>query len=189
MGPPELDDEESMVKVALDIALRLAIATAVALILCAICSTAHADCRQFFVQRHVYVAPVVAYAAPVYYQAGRDLEAEALADKVTKLVTAKLEAKLTAPQAVRAKASAGAFSKCVRCHGEGASVVLDGSAKVTCFTYARWGQIAGQGKDVPPEMKKLIDSLTPEEKGAVADAMLNLGAADKPSQPEPGTLE
>jgi cytochrome c553 len=166
----------------------------IALALTLLASTAHADCHQFFSYRQAYVAPVVAYAVPIYYQAGRDLEAEALADKVARLVTQKLEARLTAPQAVRAKASAGAFSKCVRCHGPESSVVLDGSAKVDCWTLARWVQISGQGVNVPPEMKKLVDSLSPQEKGAVADEMLNLGAADRPKPvdvppPEPGVLQ
>jgi cytochrome c553 len=161
----------------------------IALALTLLASTAHADCHQFFSYRQAYVAPVVAYAAPVYYQAGRDLEAEALADKVARLVTQKLEARLTAPQAVRAKAAAGAFSKCIRCHGPESSVVLDGSAKVDCWTLARWVQM-GRGENVPPEMKKLLESMSPEEKGRIADGMLDLGAAVRPKPViEPGTLE
>lgn len=152
-------------------------------------------CKQFFVQKKAVAIVAPVYAAPVYYQAGRDIEAEALAEKVARLVAPKIAAQLQAPQGqpVRQQVTASAFAKCIRCHGQDSSVVLDGSAKVSCFTYARWGQIAGQGVNVPPEMKKLVESLTPEEKGAVADAMLSLGAADKPTPvtvppPEPGEL-
>src|SRR5688572_9946215 len=53
-----------------------------------------ADCRQFFVQKqYAYAQPVVAaYAYPaVQYLAGQDIQAEALAEKVARLVDKKLE--------------------------------------------------------------------------------------------------
>ncbi len=56
------------------------VATAVLLLLASSAEAGH--CQQFFVQKVVAV-PVVAYPQ-VYYQAGVDLQAEALAEKVAR---------------------------------------------------------------------------------------------------------
>lgn len=155
------------------------IACLVALALGTACAVALGDCRQFFAYRQAVVAvPVVAYPQ-VYYQAGRDIEVEAIVARAVKQAIPLVAAELRAGGSQKAAIKVDAFAKCVRCHGSDASVVLDGSVKIACITYARWGEIAGLGRNVPPEMKKLVDSLTPDEKGAVADAMLNLGAAER----------
>jgi hypothetical protein len=143
-------------------------------------SVASADCRAFFVKRPAVVVqqvavPVAVYP-PVYYSAGADIQAEALAVKVAALVEAKLSLRQqqTAP-------APNAFTKCAQCHtGPNAAVglVLDGSP-LDCHVYKRWGEIAGLGKNVPAKMQGLVSSLTPEQKGQINEAILLL-VADKP---------
>lgn len=154
-------------------------------------SVAKADCGHFFRKQHVAVVQqvVAPYYPPVYYAAGQDLQAEALAAKVAHLVEQKLS--LRQSQLER-PVTPNAFAKCVSCHSgatAAAGLVLDGSA-IDCHTYFRWGQMAGQGKHVPAKMAGLIDRLTPEEKGAINDALLDLVATKPPPPPEPaGGLE
>lgn len=150
------------------------------------CTASYADCRQLFVkQQHGYVAQQLV-APVVYYQAGRDIEADALAEKVAKLAASKLmqqlatmqPAQLTGKQQV---ASAGAFQKCAQCHSGAnpkAGLTLDGSTPVPCQTLWRWLEISMQGKDVPRAMDGLVKQMTPEEKGALTDAMLKMGSLE-----------
>lgn len=188
--------------VAFSLIMALAVMLLIALGMSLFAKPAEAsNCGQFFVKQQ-YAAAVVApvYAAPVYYQAGRDIEAEALAAKITNLAVPAIMAEVR--QQLQAGGGSGAvcnnsngssnnsgslgiqqqpvvkaFAKCVSCHsGENAKggIVLDGSFAVNCYTYRRWGEMAALGKDVPPAMQKLISAMTPEEKGAVNEAMLLL---------------
>jgi len=152
------------------------------LLLAFVTGTANATppCNHFF-QKQVIAAPVVAYAAPVYYQAGVNLEIES---QIRKAVREELRQALSvAPQQLRQQQTAtqpSAFAKCVSCHtGPTAKggVVLDGLASVSCHVYARWGEMAGLNENIPSAMKKLVESMGPEEKGAINTAMLRLGAA------------
>lgn len=158
---------------------------------------AHGDCRHFFVKRQVVVQQVavpVFVQPPVYYAAGQDLQAEALAEKVARLVEQKLSVRQQnhqQPPLVKP----GTFAKCASCHAganPAGGLVLDGETPIDCRAYFRWGQIAGQGKDVPERMQALIQSMTPDQKGAINDAMLNLvergQPADKPPPPVDGEL-
>jgi hypothetical protein len=105
------------------------------------------NCHQFFYpQQVVAVAPV--FAAPVYYQAGRDIEAEALAEKVARLVAPKVaeHLKLASSQvraAVAAETSGGGSAStqsalaqhCAKCHSGAApkaNAVFDGSTPIRC---------------------------------------------------------
>lgn len=140
---------------------------------------ATSPCNHFFKQQVVAV-PVVA-AAPVYYQAGVNLEIES---QIRKAVREELRQALSvAPQQLRqqqATQQPSAFAKCVSCHtGPTAKggVVLDGLASVSCHVYARWGEMAGLGENIPPAMQKLITSMGAEEKGAINTEMLRRGAA------------
>jgi hypothetical protein len=169
----------------------------------AMATPAHADCRHFFVKRqavvhHAVVQQIVApYYPPVYYSAGADIQAEALAEKVSRLVEGKLAIRQQAAQIT--KPATGVFAKCATCHSAASpagGLILDGVSPITCDTYWRWGEIAGLGKDVPAKMKPLIDSMTPEQKGAINEALLGLPKAEHivpiappPLPPRDGTLE
>lgn len=168
--------------------------TLVAVIAIVLCAPANAsNCHHFFKQA-VVAAPV--YAAPVvYYQAGANIELES---QIRKAVREELRAALIAPQAQQQTAppqKPTAFAKCISCHsGQNAKggVILDGTARVDCHTYARWGEIAGIGENVPPAMAALVKSMTPQEKGDVNTLMLRLGAADRAKEfvpPAPGELQ
>jgi hypothetical protein len=159
------------------------------LIALAVCAPVRASgCQQFFHHKQAvaYVAPVAA----VIYQAGANLEIEAQVEKAVGRALLKYQQQLNVqpqhqPQQVTQQQTPqrpSAFAKCVRCHtgpNAAAGVQLDGS-RVVCHTYARWGEMAGLGRNIPKEMQALIASMTPQEKGAVADDMLNLGAAELP---------
>lgn len=143
---------------------------------------ASSPCGHFFKQPIVYAAPVAAVPY-IYHNASPDLVAES---RLRKAIREELQAHgaLQQRQSVRQQQTApSAFAKCISCHsGNNArgGLALDGATAITCHTYWRWGEMAGIGKDVPPAMKKLLDSMTPEEKGAVNTEMLNRGEADKP---------
>lgn len=151
------------------------------------CTASYADCRQLFIkQQHGYVAQQLV-APVVYYQAGRDIEADALAEKVAKLAASKLMQQLATMQPAQLTgkqqqvASAGAFQKCAQCHSGAnpkAGLTLDGSTPVPCQTLWRWLEISMHGKDVPRAMDGLVKQMTPEEKGALTDAMLKMGSLE-----------
>jgi uncharacterized membrane protein len=140
-----------------------------------IASTASADCRQFFVAKHhrqvAVVQQVVApYYPPIYYAAGQDLQAEALAAKVAALVEKKLAQRQEqntppAPQSILAQ-------KCAKCHS-GATpkggITLDGTTELLCR------QITASIRAVSSDsMPKGGPVLTPEEKGALLEELLSL---------------
>ncbi len=139
-----------------------------------IASTAQADCRQFFVAKHHRVAVVqqivAPYYPPVYYSAGQDVQAEALAAKVAALVEKKLALRQEqntppAPQSILAQ-------KCAKCHS-GATpkggITLDGSTELLCR------QITASIRAVSTDhMPKGGPALTPEQKGAVLEELLSL---------------
>lgn len=159
-------------------------------------STARADCRQFFVQRQVaYAAPV--YYAQAYYQVGRDLEAEALAEKVARLAAPKVAAlvaqQLNAQQQQRVAASVLA-QNCARCHSGAtpkAGLIFDGLTPVPDEHFRRTVEIIGAGVDVPPEMQKLVANLTAEAKGKILDELVALKpqATERLPPPAPNDLE
>ena len=153
-----------------------------------------ADCNHFFRAKVVHHAAVVQQVVAVpyaYYAAGADIQADALAEKVSQKVLALVQQKLTQQQtAPPAKVSQGVFAKCTNCHSvanPAGGLVLDGQTGVSCLTYFRWGQIAGQGKGIPAKMQSVISGLTPEEKGAINNALLDL-VQPTPAKPE-GDLE
>lgn len=148
-----------------------------ALLLAAPLPIARADCRQFFVKQQVVAVPVVAYPQ-VYYAAGRDIEAEALAAKVAKLVTAQLRqelstspAKQTAPPSLLAQA-------CAKCHSGAtpkANLTIDGTTAMDCHSVLASIRAVASGK-MPQGAK-----LTAEQKGRVLDELLALEQpADRP---------
>lgn len=144
-----------------------------ALAVLVIASTAQADCRQFFVKHRqaVVVQQVLApYYPPVYYAAGQDLQAEALAEKVAALV----EKKLALRQERQAPAASTSIlaQKCAKCHS-GATpkggITLDGATELLC------SQITASIRAVSNDsMPKGGPALSPEEKGALLEELLSL---------------
>lgn len=138
-------------------------------------SQADATCRHFFVKQQVVAVQQVAVQPFVLYQAGADIHADSLAEKVARLVQQKLTLAQQAPQAQRVAPSA--FARCASCHtGANAAggLVLDGQTLLDCQTYAQWGRMAGLGEGIPEKMKALIGGLTPQEKGDINEAILRL---------------
>lgn len=133
-------------------------------------------------QHHVVAQAVIQHYQPVYY-AGRDLELEALAEKLYQ----RLEKRDAIRQAQQQKAApapepitrptTNAFAKCASCHtGANAAggLVLDGVTKISCHAYARWGLMAAKGKDVPQQMRALVAGMSNEEKGQLNLDLLDL---------------
>lgn len=178
MGPPELDTDqptESLLPRLVVSLLWLTTALAIALLASLLVSPARAaDCNHFFYRQQVAAVVAPYYAAPIYYQAGRDIEADAFAEKIIRRVEQKLQTREPVQQQVKAT---GAFASCVRCH-TGATpaggVVLDGETPVPCSVYLRWGEMAGLGENVPNGMKNLLNAMTPEQKGEVNSALIRL---------------
>lgn len=163
-----------------------------------------ADCGHFFRAKVVHHAAVVQQVVAVpyaYYAAGADIQADALAEKVSakvlKLVQQQLiQQQQVSPHAVQKNVQPAVFAKCVNCHtgpNAAAGLVLDGQTGIDCKTYFRWGQLAGQGKGIPAKMAAVMSGLTPEEKGRINDAFLDLvqpTPAVPPANPQPsGDLE
>lgn len=157
------------------------------------------NCGQFFVQKQVaYVAPVyaAAYVQPqVYYQAGRDLELraavrEALRAELPQALTQALTSPNGHPikqQQTGPQQSSVFVSKCARCH-TGANpkgeITLDGQTAIFPEQFVRIAAMLGENIDVPPEMKRVVDSLTPAEKGSILSEMIAL-SRNRPETPRP----
>ena len=145
-------------------------------------SRANAGCRQFVRQYH-HVQQVVAVAQPlVLYKAGADLEAEALADKVARLVTQKLAASQTLPQT--APTSGVLTQRCASCHNGSKAFAFPGG--LTDAHKVRWMEMLAFDKDVPEAMIPVLEKIKADNAGAdVTDAVMLM-----PRKPdEPGRLE
>lgn len=145
------------------------------------------NCRQFFVQQ--YAAPI--YAQPVIlYQAGVQVEHDALAERIAQRVEAKIIQRLqatSAPQQQRQSATALEVH-CAKCHSGGApkgGLVIDGSSAIECRTIT--AALRAISQDLMPKDHKL----TPEQKGAVMQQLLDLEREELPpvAPPPDGKLE
>lgn len=138
---------------------------------CTSIASATQPCHQFFVQKQVaYVAPV--YAAPVYYQAGKDIEAEALAEKVARLAVPKIIAQLSTAQVKQQTTPQSAISQhCSKCHSGAApkaGLVLDGVTELAC------SQITKSLRALASEEMPKDHKISPEVKGAIMQELLDL---------------
>ena len=140
------------------------------------CASATQPCNHFFKQQVVAVAPV--YAAPIYYQAGRDIEADAIAAKVAKIVIGQMRAELNAPQKQTAPQRSAISQHCAKCHSgptPKAGIVYDGATSLACV------QVTAALRSIAKEEMPKDHKLTPEQKGAVMQELLDLEQpADKP---------
>lgn len=142
-------------------------------------SQAKADCRHFFVKKQAVVVqqvavPVAVYP-PVYYSAGGDIQAEALAEKVARLVEGKLALRQQQTLPVPATMLA---QKCAKCHSGAqpkGGIAFDGSP-LACH------QITAAIRAVAADkMPKGGPFLTPEQKGQLLEELLSL--EQKPPPP------
>lgn len=136
-------------------------------------------CGQFFYKQQVVaVAPV--YAAPVYYQAGRDIESEAIAAKVAKLVIGQLRAELRTPQQQVTRSTSAIAQHCAKCHSGAApkaGITYDGATGLECF------QVTSALRAIANESMPKDHKLTPEQKGQLMQELLDL-EADRPQRVE-----
>ena len=147
---------------------------------CTSIASATQPCRQFFVQK-VVAAPVVAYAAPVYYQAGVGIEQDALAAKVAKIVVGQLRAELQASsirQQQTAKQSTALSQHCAKCHS-GATpkggITIDGETPMDCW------QITASLRAIAADTMPKDHKIPPEVKGQAMQELLDLEqSADRP---------
>ncbi len=157
---------------------------------CASRAQAGHPCNQFFHQQVVAVAPVV---APVYYQAGVGIEQDALAAKVARIVVGQLRSELHAQggqlhaQATSARKSAIA-QHCAKCHSgptPKAGIVYDGVTSLACV------QVTAALRSLAKEEMPKDHKLTPDQKGAVMQELLDLEQPiDKPPPaPSVGELQ
>ena len=139
-------------------------------------ASATQPCRQFFTHHAAVVAPV--YAAPIYYQAGRDIEAEAIAAKVAKIVVGQLRAELNAPQRQTATKQSALAQHSAKCHSGAtpkAGIVYDGVTSLACV------QVTAALRSIAKEEMPKDHKLTPEQKGQVMQELLDLEQpADRP---------
>lgn len=88
----------------------------------------------------------------------------------------------------------GALARCARCHTgpePAAGLVLDGATPISLEAYARWGQIAGQGRNVPTKMQPVLSAMSAQQLGEVNSALLDLvqWPATVVQPPPPGDLQ
>lgn len=128
---------------------------------------AHAGCHHLFKAHHVQ--QVVA-APAVFYFAGQATQDEAIVRKVV-----REELQRAQPGTLQQTAPVSVLSqKCARCHtGEAAKGGFDLSQGVTDAEFRRIVEMIGANRNVPDAMKGVIGSLTPEQKGAITDELLN----------------
>lgn len=155
---------------------RVAIGAAIVIALLSTLSlNARADCRQFFVKRQAVIVQQVAVPVypPVYYSAGGDIQAEALAEKVARLV----EGRLALRQQQTAPPASLVAQKCAKCHsGPNAKggITLDGSALACHQVTEAIRQIAAD------KMPKGGPVLPPEVKGQLLQELLDLESKPSP---------
>lgn len=144
-------------------------------------------CGQFFANHHAVVAqqvivPAVA-VSPYIYQAGRDVEAEALAAKVAKLVVGQLRAELRTGSTQQQSTPASALAQhCAKCHSGAApkaGVVFDG------VTYLACNQVTAALRAIRDETMPKDHKVSAEVKGQLMEELLNLESpADRPQRVE-----
>jgi hypothetical protein len=156
----------------------------VALAALAMAGTADAaGCNQFFVTQAAYV-PVVAYPQ-VYYQAGRDIEAEALAEKVARLAVprileqlrttsvppSQIQQKQVQQNPAKSPLSSALAQHCAKCHSGAApkgGIVYDGQTGLQC------NQITAALRAIADNSMPKDHKVSPEIKGLLMEELLNL---------------
>lgn len=147
--------------------------------------TSAGGCHQLFVKQH-HVQAVVAYQ-PLYF-AGQATQDEAITRKAIRAeLPAIVEAVRQSLQAPIQQQTTGVLgAKCGRCHtGDSAKGDVNFSRTINAEAFRRCIELLGTGRDTPAAMKGVLASLTPAEKGAITEELLNLTARPAPVKPEP----
>lgn len=113
---------------------------------------------------HLYRAHAVHHAVVqpvVLYSVGDSLRIEAAVEQALR----KREALQDAPQPVKQTIFA---AKCAKCHNGDKALTSDPA------TFKAFARMAGLGEEIPTEMKGVIGSLTPAEKGELTEYLLRL---------------
>lgn len=152
-----------------------------------------AGCNHLF-RHHHHVQQVVA-VAPVHplYFAGQATQDEALLRKAIRAeapaiiqgVLQQLQAPQAQQHATNPQQAVGSLlaAKCAKCHtGENSLTNPDGT--LDCSKFRSFARMAGLGLDIPEQMRPVINSLTPDEKGRLTEELL----AIPPAKPEPQVL-
>lgn len=122
---------------------------------------AQAGCHQLFHHRQVHHTP------QVFYFAGQATQDESI---VRKVVREELRQALQSPQ--QQQAASGVFAaKCAKCHTGDRALTGDPA------TFKAFARMAGIGEGIPNEMRGVISSLTPAEKGEITEYLLRLPEA------------
>lgn len=168
-------------RASVELALWIAAAAVVMVLVSILCGSAYATtpCNQFFAaKQYAYVAPV--YAAPVVqYYAGQDIQAEALAEKVARLVDKKLELRLASrQQQVAAKPQSMLAQHCAKCHSGAtpkASLTYDGLTAIPPEL------VVAALRAIKDESMPKDHKIDPGVKGALMEELLSLDST--PVQP------
>lgn len=170
-----------------------ALKTVLALVLVAgIAAASSADCRQFFRAQVFHQQAIIAQPV-VLYQAGRDVELDALAERVAQRIEARLsqrapagdkqsiQAPLTEPPAAPALAMA---QHCAKCHSGAkpkAQLVFDGETQLECW------HITKALRAIRDDKMPKDHGLTPEQKGQIMEELLSLEHQAQPAAPVEGS--
>ena len=149
---------------------------AVVLLLAPATSALAGGCQQFFAHRAV-VQQIVAVPT-VYYAAGQNIEQDALAAKVAKIVVSQLRAEMTSPPKQQAAPQSLLSQACARCHSgptPKGNVTIDGQTAMECHQILAAIRAVADGS-----MPKGI-TLSAEQKGRLLDGLLAMEQpADRP---------
>jgi cytochrome c553 len=133
------------------------------------------NCRQFF-HHHAVVQPVIAQPL-VLYQAGRDIELEALAERVAQRIEQRLQLRQSQTETrSQANRSQSAIAEhCAKCHSGAtpkAGIVYDG------ITMLQSRHIVGALRTIADGSMPKDHKLVPEAKAAIMEELLTLEAKE-----------
>lgn len=148
-----------------------------------------AGCQQLFVKQyhHAYQAVQAVVAVPLIYSTVspslvNEAQIRAIVrdeSKQEQLRLQQTQAQQSAPQQVNQRPSILA-QKCARCHS-GATPkggkVIDGKTPADNDIFIRSTEMLGANIDVPDEMKQVVASMSPAEKGQALDELIPLRRA------------
>ena len=149
-------------------------------------------CHHLYQAHHVQAVAVV---QPLYF-AGAATEQESI---VRKVVREELRQALQAQPQQQQQAQPQDYAstllqksvmvqKCNKCHSSDGTRLTNPDGTLDPMKFRAFARMAGLGKDIPDQMKAVIASLTPEEKGNITEALLALPPATEQKKTD-GTLE
>jgi hypothetical protein len=139
-----------------------------------------ASCRQFLRYHHVKAVQYVQVAPVVLYQAGSDIQAQALADKVVRLARQELKTDQPQAQPLAAPQTGILSQRCAVCHTEGGDA-FSFAGGLSDHHKVRWFEMLSDNKDVPADMAPIMAKIKADGSAAdITDAVYR--AASKPEE-------